>query len=46
LLRAGADQLDALGDIQVADITFNTDPTEGEDDLSLTVYYHRNPRRR
>ncbi len=46
LLRAGADQLDALGDIQVADITFNTEPTEGEDDLSLTVYYHRTPRRR
>jgi hypothetical protein len=46
LLRSGADQLDALGDIQVADITFNSEPTQGEDDLSLTVYYYRRPRRR
>jgi RNase P/RNase MRP subunit POP5 len=46
LLRASADQLDALGDVQVADIIFTSAPTEGEDDLSLTIYYHRKPRRR
>ena len=46
LLRSAADQLDALGDVQVADLTFSSEPTEGEDDLSLTIYYQRKPRRR
>lgn len=46
LLRSLADQLDALGDVQVGDITFNSQPTAEEDDLTFTVYYHRQPRRR
>jgi hypothetical protein len=46
LLRSTADHLDALGDVQVADITFESQPTNDEDDLSVTVYYHRHPRRR
>jgi len=46
LLRRVAESVDELGDVQVQDVTFHTEPTEGEDDLTMTVYYHRNPRRR
>jgi hypothetical protein len=46
LLRSVADSLDKLGDVQVQDITFHSEVTEGEDDLTVTVYYHRKPRRR
>jgi hypothetical protein len=46
LLRSLADHLEALGDVQVADITFDSRPTDGEDDLRFTVYYGRKPRRR
>jgi hypothetical protein len=46
LLRRVADSIEALGDAQVEDITFNTAPTAGEDDLRVTVYYARRPRRR
>jgi hypothetical protein len=46
LLRRVADTIDSLGDAQVQDITFSSAPTEGEDDLAVTVYYHRVPRRR
>jgi hypothetical protein len=46
LLRALADSLDALGDVQVDDITFQSIPTADEDDLTFTVYYDRIPRRR
>ena len=46
LLRRVADSLDALGDVQVQDITFHSQVTDGEDDLSMTVYYDRSPRRR
>jgi len=46
LLRRVADTLDELGDVQVEDITFKSQVTEGEDGLTLTVYYHRQPRRR
>jgi len=46
LLRRVADHLEEFGDVQVEDITFNAEPTAGEDDLSLTIYYHRQPRRR
>jgi hypothetical protein len=46
LLRRVAETLDSLGDIQVADITFHSEVTDGEDDLSMTVYYHEEPRRR
>jgi hypothetical protein len=46
LLRRASDHLEELGDVQVADITFSSEPTAEEDDLSLTIYYHRQPRRR
>ena len=45
LLRRVADSLDELGDVQVLDLTFKTEVTEGEDDLTVTVYYERMPRR-
>jgi hypothetical protein len=46
LLRSVADSLETLGDIQVGDVTFDSQPTAEEDDLTVTVYYHRHPRRR
>jgi hypothetical protein len=46
LLRRVADSLDSLGDVQVQDIVFNSEPTADEDDLTMTVYCHRQPRRR
>ena len=45
-LRRVADTLDDLGDISVQDITFSSEITGGEDSVSFTVYYHRQPRRR
>jgi hypothetical protein len=38
--------LDELGDVQVEDIAFHSEVTDGEDDLSMTVYYHEEQRRR
>jgi hypothetical protein len=32
--------------VQVQDITFTSAPTGAEDDLTVTVYYERVPRRR
>jgi hypothetical protein len=46
LLHRAADHLAELGDVQVADITFSSEPTAGEDDLNVTIYYERQPRRR
>jgi hypothetical protein len=47
LLRRVADSLDALGDVQVQDLTFHSEVTDGEDDLHVTVYYEAaTPRRR
>jgi hypothetical protein len=46
LLKRVAESLDELGDVRVQDITFRAEATEGEDDLTMTVYYHRTPRRR
>ena len=46
LLRRVADTLDHLGEVQVQDITFHIEVTDGEDDLSMTVYYLDEPRRR
>ncbi|GAA4693236.1 hypothetical protein [Nocardioides conyzicola] len=46
LLRHMANSLDDLGDVQVQDLTFSSAVTDGEDDLTMTVYYHREPRRR
>jgi len=46
LLRRVADSLDDRGDVQVADITFASSFTDGEDDLTLTVYFDKQSRRR
>ncbi len=46
LLRRVAKSLEALGDVQVNDITFSSKVTGDEDDLTMTVYYDRTPRRR
>jgi hypothetical protein len=46
LLRRVADSVDELGDVQVQDVILRSEVTDGEDDLSVTVYYHRVPRRR
>ena len=45
LFRRSADALDALGDVQVLDVTFHSEVTDAEDDLTLTVYYERTSRR-
>lgn len=45
LLRRVADQIESLGDVQVQDITFTSEPTDAEDDLTVTVYFQREPRR-
>jgi hypothetical protein len=46
LLRRVADSIESYGDIDVADITFHSAVTDGEDDLTMTVYYHQQSRRR
>ena len=46
LLRRVADTLDELGDVDVQDVAFHTEVTESEDDLTMTVYYNQQPRRR
>jgi hypothetical protein len=46
LLRRVADSLDDLGDVTIQDITYHAEPTGGEDDLTMTVYYLPKPRRR
>lgn len=46
LLRRVADSIDSHGDIQVEDITFHCAVSDGEDDLTMTVYYQPEPRRR
>lgn len=45
LLRRVADTVESLGDVQVQDLTFQSNVTAGEDDLTITVYYHPEPRR-
>jgi hypothetical protein len=45
LLRRVADSLDELGDMDVQDIAFHSEVTDGEDDLMMTVYYYAQPRR-
>jgi hypothetical protein len=45
LLRRVAGSLDELGDVTVQDITFCSQVTAGEDDLTMTVYYVATPRR-
>ena len=46
LLRRVAESIDELGNVQVQDVAFGSEVTDGEDDLTMTVYYHRKPRRR
>lgn len=46
LLRRVADTVDELGDVQLQDVVFGSEVTAGEDDLHMTVYFHREPRRR
>jgi hypothetical protein len=46
LLRRVAESIEALGDVDVQDITFSTEVTDREDDLTMTVYFHEQPRRR
>lgn len=45
LLRRVADTVEGLGDVEVMDITFQSVPTADENDLTMTVYYHRPPGR-
>jgi hypothetical protein len=46
LLRRVADSIEGLGDVQVEDITFSSSVGDGEDDLTVTVYFDKQPRRR
>lgn len=46
LLRRVADTLESCGDVTVQDISFHSEVTGDEDDLTMTVYYHDEPRRR
>jgi hypothetical protein len=46
LLRRVAETIDDLGDVDVQDLTFSSAVGDGEDDLTITVYYHAQPRRR
>jgi len=46
LLRRVADSIDELGDVDVQDIVFHIEVTAGEDDLTMTVYYHDQSRPR
>jgi len=46
LLRRVAATLDGLGDVDVQDVTFQSVVTDAEDDLTMTVYFHAEPRRR
>ena len=41
LLTSLAANVEALGDVQIYDITFHREPTADEDDLTFTVYYDR-----
>ncbi|WP_202976559.1 hypothetical protein [Curtobacterium sp. HSID17257] len=46
LLRRVAQTIDDLGDVSIEDITFASSVTAGEDDLTVTVSFHPEPRRR
>ena len=46
LLRRVADSIEELGEVQVADITFSSSVSDDEDDLTVTVYFDKQPRRR
>jgi len=40
LLRSLANHVESLGAVHVQDITFHTELTPDEDDLTFTVYYY------
>jgi hypothetical protein len=40
LLRRLAESVENLGPVVVEDITFRSEPTADERDISMTVYYH------
>ena len=40
LLRRVADTIESLGPAEIQDITFDVRVTAGEDDLTMTVYWH------
>jgi len=46
LLRRVATSIEQLGDVQVLDVTFHSEPTGEEDDIRLTVYFDDRPRNR
>lgn len=46
LLRRVSRTIDDLGDVSIEDLTFTNRVTDGEDDLTITVYYQPEPRRR
>jgi hypothetical protein len=46
LLRRMADAIEAEGDVDVQDLTFQSEVTDGEDGLTMTVYFYRQPRRK
>ena len=39
LLRRVAQEIERLGDVEVFGVTFKSQPTAEEDDLTMTVYY-------
>jgi hypothetical protein len=41
LLRPVADSIESLGEVTVEDITFSTQVTADERDLTMTVYYYK-----
>ncbi len=41
LLRRIADSIEALGDVDVFDITYSVETTDGADRPSMSVYYNR-----
>jgi hypothetical protein len=41
LLRRVADTIEELGDIDVLDLVFHSEPTADEDRVNITVYYYR-----
>jgi hypothetical protein len=40
LLRLVADTIDGLGPVRIEDLILHNDISSGEDDYSLTVYFH------
>lgn len=46
LLRRVAQSIEDLGDVSIQDVTFTSVVADGEDDLTVTVYFYPEPRRR